>query len=706
MTAKRVAADPGRFFNRELSWLAFNDRVLEEASDASNPLLERVRFATIVASNLDEFFMVRVAGLKAAIAEGESRPDASGMTPERQLAEIARLSHDQLEHLHRLATTTLLPALGQNGIQVLDAGALTPQQRAAASAFFRNDVLPALTPLAIDVERPFPMLSGLSLNLAFWLEPPSDGGDRRLAVVQVPLGLPRLVRLTSAEGPTFVWLDHVIRMESAALFPGQQVLEATAFRLCRDSELELDDEGGESYLEVLEQSLRQRRRSDAVRLEVETTAGPDAVAHLSRLIEVEPSDVFRLPGPLDLRALAAVADLPGFDGLRFPPAPPVSCLTAAERSDMFTLLDRRDILLHHPYDSFDPVVAFVENAADDPDVLAIKQTLYRTSGDSPVVAALTRAADAGKQVTVLVELMARFDESRNIRWARRLEEMGAHVIYGIAGYKVHAKICLVVRRATTGLRRYIHLGTGNYNDGTARVYTDFGLLTSDPVIAADASAFWSALTGYSDPPRLRKLVMAPTALRGRLRALVEREQRRAEAGQPARIRAKMNALVDPEMISALYLASQAGVRIALNVRGICVLKPGVPNLSENISVTSVVGRYLEHARAFEFHNGGDDEVYLASADWMPRNLDRRIELMFPVEADQGRRKVIDALDALFRDNVKGRRLSPAGEWKVPSRRRGTEPFAAQMFLHQSAVRAAGRNAEAPGAFEPLGPPQR
>jgi polyphosphate kinase len=479
------------------------------------------------------------------------------------------------------------------------------------------------------------------------------------------------------------------------------VLESTAFRLARDSEFELDDEGGESYLDALEQSLRQRRRNDAVRLEVEAGAGDDAVRQLAQLVEVQADDVYRLRGPLDIRALGTLADLPGFDALRFRPAPPVVTVPAAG-ADIFALVEQQDVLLHHPYESFDPVVQFVNAAADDPDVLAIKQTLYRTSGDSPIVAALTRAADSGKQVTVLVELMARFDETRNIRWARRLEEMGAHVIYGIRHYKVHAKICLVVRRTPGGLRRYLHMGTGNYNDGTARVYTDFGLLTTNPEILSDAAAFWSSLTGYSDPPRLKKLVMAPSSLRAKLLSLIEREQRRAEAGQPARIRAKMNALVDTDIVRALYRASQAGVKIELNVRGVCVLRPGVKGLSEHVTVTSIVGRYLEHARAFVFHNGGEDDVYLSSADWMPRNLDRRIELMFPIEAPHCRRKVLDALDAMFRDNVKGRRLSASGEWKVPARRRGTEPFAAQQFLHAQAERAA--TDETPAGFEALGAP--
>jgi polyphosphate kinase len=703
MSAKAQPGEsPDHFFNRELSWLAFNERVLEEAYDQSNPLLERLRFATIVASNLDEFFMVRVAALKSAVFDGDARPDPSGLTPDRQLSAISARVTAHVDRLYTLVTTTLLPSLAESGIRVVDAAALDPSSRAAVTAYFQSEVLPALTPLAIDAERPFPMLSGLSLNLAFWLNPSEEGGARRLAVVQVPAGLPRLVRLAGQDGPTYAWLDQVIRLESASLFPGQAVLESTAFRLARDSEFELDDEGGESYLDALEQSLRQRRRNDAVRLEVEAAASEEAVRQLAQLVEVAPEDVYRLDGPLDVRALGVLSDLPGFDALRFPAAPPAATLPASEDAGIFGLMERQDVLLHHPYESFDPVVQFVAAAADDPDVLAIKQTLYRTSGDSPIVAALTRAADAGKQVTVLVELMARFDETRNIRWARRLEEMGAHVIYGIRHYKVHAKICLVVRRTKAGLRRYVHLGTGNYNDGTARVYTDFGLLTTNPEILADASAFWSALTGYSDPPRLRKLVMAPNSLRSRLIALIEREQRRAEAGQPASIRAKMNALVDVEIVRALYRASQAGVRIELNVRGICVLRPGVKGLSENISVTSIVGRYLEHARAFVFHNGGEDDVYLASADWMPRNLDRRIELMFPVEAPHCRRRVLDALDAMFRDNVKGRRLSAGGEWKVPPRRRGTEAFSAQSFLHAQAERAAA--ADAPGGFEPLGAP--
>ena len=683
-------------FNRELSWLAFNERVLEEARDESNPLLERVRFATIVASNLDEFFMVRVAGLKSAVADGDTRPHACGMTPAEQLAAIRERSAPMLQELQKLVIGKLVPDLAAHGIRVVDVSSLDAESRAAIGAYFQSDILPALTPLAIDIERPFPMLSALSLNVAFWLSPSGGDGNRRLAVVQLPSRLPRLVRLAGIAAPTFVLLDDVIRAESAALFPGQFFGESAAFRLARDAELELDDEG-ESFLEAVERSLRQRRRNDVIRLEIAADASDDAAAHLASLVDVGPEDIYRLPGFLDVRALAAVCDLPGYDALRFPPAPPIVTIDSVEQDDIFTAIERRDILLHHPYESFDPVVAFVEAAADDPDVLAIKQTLYRTSGDSPIVAALTRAADEGKQVTVLVELMARFDESRNIRWARRLEEMGAHVIYGIRHYKVHAKICLVVRRTKEGLRRYVHLGTGNYNDGTARLYTDMGLLTCDPDFGADASAFWSALTGYSDPPRLRKLVMAPTMLRERLLKLIRSERRRAEDGQPARIMAKMNSLVDVEIIRALYEASQAGVQIDLNVRGMCTLKPGVPGMSDRISVTSIVGRYLEHARIFVFHSGGDDDVYLASADWMPRNLDARVELMFPVEAPAARRKVLDVLTALFRDNVKGRRLQPDGRWQKPPLGHA-DPFEAQTFLREQALRSVVT--DPPPVFEP------
>jgi polyphosphate kinase len=474
--------------------------------------------------------------------------------------------------------------------------------------------------------------------------------------------------------------------------------------VARDSELALDDEGGQNYLVAIEEELRKRRMSRVVRLEIEAGATPALREMLAARLELQEPDVYRVPGPLDIRVLFPLVELPALEDLRDPPWKPVAVLDEAERAGVLEVLDQRDVLLHHPYESFDPVVAMVSQAADDPDVLAIKQTLYRTSGESPVVQALARAAEKGKQVTVLVELMARFDEQSNIRWARSLEEAGAHVIYGIRGYKTHAKISLVVRRGAQGIRRYVHLGTGNYNDKTARLYTDFGLMTADPEVGKDASAFFNALTGYSDPPPMKKLVMAPTQLRQRAVALIERERRRAEAGQAAEIQAKMNALLDEDIIRALYDASKAGVRIRLNVRGICCLRPGVKGVSETIEVVSIVDRFLEHARIFHFRNGGDEEVYLSSADWMPRNLDRRIELLFPVAAPEARQKVLAALDAMFQDNVKSRRLQPDGSYK--RRRPGKEePFRAQLHLYREARRAAERARAAAGVtFEPLSAP--
>jgi polyphosphate kinase len=507
-------------------------------------------------------------------------------------------------------------------------------------------------------------------------------------------------------GPnSYVFLEDVIRAELPALFPGQTVLEAAAFRVSRDAEVELDDEGGRDYLEAIEEELKKRRRSQVVRLEAEAVASEALLARLQERLAVTPADVYRVAGPLDPRALFSLVELPALEDLRDAPLKPLPALDVNEQESLFAILDERDILLHHPYEAFDPVVSFVSRAADDPDVLAIKQTLYRTSGNSPVVQALSRAAEQGKQVTVLVELMARFDEQSNIRWAKSLEESGAHVIYGIRGYKTHAKICLVVRRGSQGIRRYVHLGTGNYNDKTARLYTDFGLMTSDSEIGKDASAFFNALTGYSDPPKMKKLHMAPTSLRDKTLALVERERRRAESGQAAEIRAKMNSLVDEDIIRALYEASRAGVRIQLNVRGVCCLRPGVKGVSETIEVVSIVDRFLEHARIFHYRNGGDEEVYLSSADWMPRNLDRRVELLFPVESAEARAKVLEALDAMFRDDVKGRRLQADGSYKRRRPAKGDEPFRAQLHLYRECKRALDRVRAAAGVtLEPLTSP--
>ena len=697
---------PELFLNRELSWLEFNGRVLEEATDPTTPLLERLKFVTIVASNLDEFFMVRVASLKNAVAEGDTGPDFAGLTPAQQLAEIATRAHDMVARCYETLTREILPALAERGVKVLGVAELEPGVRSALGKHFRDEILPALTPLAIDASRPFPLLAGLSLNLAVLLGPAEGEEAARLGVVQVPGGLRRLLRPPGAEGSTYVLLEEVIRAELPALFPGQEIRESAVFRVSRDAELALDDEGGRDYLAAIEEELRQRRRSQVVRLEVQAGVSAALLGLLSERVGVGAEDIYPIAGPIDPRVLFRLVELPNLPDLRDKPLKPLASLEPRDLEDLFGLLDERDVLLHHPYESFEPVVAFVARAAEDPDVLAIKQTLYRTSGDSPIVRALAQAAERGKQVTVLVELMARFDEQSNIKWARSLEEAGAHVIYGIHGYKTHSKICLVVRRGRQGIRRYVHLGTGNYNDKTARLYTDFGLMTGDATIGEDASAFFNALTGYSDPPRMKVLTMAPTGLRERFLKLIEREQRRAEAGQPAEIRAKMNALVDEEIIRALYDASRAGVRIQLNIRGICCLRPGLKGVSETIEVVSIVDRFLEHSRIYHFRNGGDEELYLASADWMSRNLDKRVELLFPVAVPEARAKVLAALEAMFSDNVKARWLQSDGSYRRRKPAKDDEPFRAQVDLYLQLQRERERARAASGVtLEPITSPE-
>jgi polyphosphate kinase len=673
---------PEHFINRELSWLAFNERVLEEAADPTNPLLERVKFAAIVGSNLDEFFMVRVAGVRHEVADGETTPDPAGLTPAQQLEAICERTHALVKALYGV-TQELLPALGEAGVRIVAWSALDKAQQASLSDYFRTSVLPVLTPLAVDVSRPFPLLSSLSLNLALRLDSPDK---LRFAIVQVPSMLTRLVKV--AEPSTFVLLEDIIAAHVGELFVGQPIAETAVIRLARDAELELDDEGGRTHLEVVERELRRRRRSWVVRLEATEGASEELLAHLMTQLEIDKDDVYIVPGPIDLRVLLGLTDLPGLDAMRAPAHQPVGRLSEIQQSNLFALLDEHDLLLHHPYDSYDPVIAFLDQAADDPDVLAIKQTLYRTSVGSAIIASLQRAAEQNKQVTVLVELTARFDEERNIRWARALEEAGAHVIYGVLGYKTHAKICLVVRRTPEGLQRYVHLGTGNYNERTARIYTDFSLFTSSRRIVEDASGFFSALTGYSDPPRLRKLAMAPTQLRQQFYRLINRERRRAEAGQPAEIVAKMNSLTDEDIIAALYAASKSGVTIRLNVRGMCALRPGLPDVSANIEVVSIVDRFLEHSRIFYFANGGEEEVYLASADWMSRNLDKRIELMFPVEDSDAKAKVLYALRAMFRDNTRSRWLGPDGVYRRRPPAPGEAVFRVQQHLQAEAARAA------------------
>jgi len=679
------------FINRELSWLEFNARVLGEAQDPTLPVFERLKFLGIVASNLDEFFMVRVAGLKKQILGGVAEPREDGLLPAEQLAAVAARTHALVEAQYRCWGEELLPELARAGNALLSPGELEGAQADALRARFRDEVFPALTPLAVDPGHPFPHLRNKSLNIAVLLRKErrgrrKDASQPLLAVVQVPAVLSRLVRVAAASGVAHVLLSEAIRAHAGELFPGFTVQKSAVFRVTRNWDLSIDEEESEDLLSTVQHELRRRDRGAAVRLEVMADAPDDLAAQLAAALEVGPLDVYRVPGPLQLQDLCALADADLRAELRVDPVAPVTPAgLLPEDEPIVEVLSRGDVLLHHPYESFDPVVRFVAEAADDPAVLAIKQTLYRTSGDSPFVQALSRAAENGKQVTVLVEIKARFDEANNIAWARRLEEAGVHVVYGVLGLKTHCKVALVVRREGSGIRRFVHLGTGNYNPQTARVYTDLSLFSAKPAIAEDASNLFNMLTGYAEPPRWQKLSVAPFELHQRVIRLVEREADRARRGEPARIVAKLNALVDPAVIRALYLASAAGVEIDLLVRGVCCLRPGVPGVSERIRVTSIVDRFLEHSRVFAFGEGSAAEVYLSSADWMPRNFHRRVEVMFPVEDPALRARVLEQVIGLaLRDTVKAHRLERDGSYRRLS---GALPVRSQELLLEHARRA-------------------
>jgi polyphosphate kinase len=690
--------DPTLFINRELSWLEFNARVLEEARDSGLPLFERLKFLAIFSSNLDEFFMVRVAGLKQQILGGVSDAPADGLLPAEQLAALSARTHELLVQQYATWQEDLVPALARAGIRVVPPTELTPEQREAVRRRFVDGIFPALTPLAVDPGHPFPQLRNKSLNLAVLLR--REGRRRRraagslLAVVQVPGVLARLVPLPSASGRAYVLLEEVIAEHVSDLFPGHVVTETAAFRVTRNWDLNYDEEESEDLLSTIQAELRRRDRGAAVRLEVSASAPAEMEALLAQALKLEPRDVYRLPGPLQLPDLLALEEESRPD-LRVEPFSSLVPPPLQGGAPVVSAVAKGDVLLHHPYDSFDPVVRFAEEAADDPAVLAIKQTLYRTSGDSPFVRALSRAAENGKQVTVLVEIKARFDEANNIAWARSLEDAGVHVVYGLIGLKTHCKVALVVRREPGGIRRYVHLGTGNYNPQTARQYTDLSLLSARDELADDVSALFNMLTGYAEPPQWKRLAVAPFGLQERLVELIEREAGRARAGEPARIIAKMNALVDPVVIRALYAASAAGVEVDLLVRGICCLRPGVPGVSDRIRVISLVGRFLEHARIFAFGTGDRAECYLSSADWMPRNFHRRVEVMFPVEDPVLRARLLDeVLGSQLADGARARFLQPDGRY--------TRPQMQDLALDsQAALLEAARLASQPSPRAPL-----
>lgn len=686
-----------RFFNRELSWLAFNQRVLDEGLNEENPLLERLKFLAITASNLDEFFMVRVGGLRLLAEEGSRERDISGMTVREQLQAVSRrirkMSADQSALYRRLSAQ-----LSEEGFRVLPLAALSEAQRKVLSRTFEDDVLSTLTPVSLVEGRPY-RPANLLLHVAVRLAPEDAGGDERYALLPLGPNVSRFIRLPSASGAVFVRLEEAVAEWAGRWFDGCEVLECAPFRVTRNADIELREDLAPDLLTGMQELLDERKETACIRLEIGRGASRQMAARLALLCGLDRNDVYPVDGPLALRAYMALAQAAGFEALKDEPWPPQPSPRFDLKESVFPQVAAQSVLLHLPYESFDPVVKFVEDAAEDPDVLAIKQVLYRTAGDSAVVEALIRAAQAGKHVTVLVELKARFDEARNIAQARQLEQAGAQVIYGVRNLKTHAKVCLVVRREPQGVVRYMHFGTGNYNEATARLYSDLGYFTSDAELGRDAAAFFNAVAGYSQPQELSRLRMSPFDLRSTLLELIDTEASRAKAGEKAAILIKVNTLTDSEMIDHLYRASQAGVRVQLNVRGVCCLRPGVKGLSENISVTSLIDRFLEHARICAFHSGGNEKVYIASADWMPRNLDRRVELMIPITDKEARRQVLKIAKAYFRDNRKASRLLSDGTYERVEK--GKSPIRAQEAFYRQACEAARRKEQTkPTVLEP------
>ncbi len=647
--------------NRELSWLAFNRRVLEEAANPDNPLLERGKFLSICGTNLDEFFMVRIGSLAHAAAMGDKKKDPTGLTPQQQLGRIFPAVRRQVERQYALLNGEYLPALEAEGIYLMNRHQLTGEQRDWLSHYFDAQIQPLLTPRAIDDKRPFPLLSARRLHLALLLPPNVRAGAPRMALIPVPSSLPRVTMLPMGRGKARgILVEDVIAMFAHRLFGQKKPLAVLPFRITRNTDFLYNDSDADALIVEMRKNLKKRKWGRVLRLEIPLGGDFRLTERLMRYLDVSEQGVFPVPGPISLDFfMKQISGLPGFDSLRFPAFSPRIDDRFRQEGSIFRAIRGGDILLNHPYDSFDPVVRFVCEAADDPNVMAIKQTLYRVSGKSPIVAALGRAAQNGKQVTVLIEVRARFDEENNINWCLELEKAGCHVFYGVPKLKTHSKITLVVRREPSGLRRYVHLATGNYNDVTAKLYTDMGLFTCDETIGRDAGNFFNVVTGYGESAGMEKLVAAPTHLRKEIKRLIRREQEHAENGLPARITAKINALVDPKIIKQLYKAADAGVEIDLIVRGICCLKT---NGRENLRVRSIVGRFLEHTRAFVFENGGDTEVYLSSADWMPRNLDKRVELMFPVEDPALQRRVIASLQDELHDNVKAWTMKKNGKY--------------------------------------------
>ena len=705
--------NPAYYTNRELSWLDFNARVLSEAHDKNIPLLERLKFLSITASNLDEFFMVRVASLKDMVNAGYTKKDFANMTADEQLFALSKKTHDFVLSQYTTYNRSFLPQLESNHLHVVSHFEdMTEEQAAFADDYFTREVYPVLTPMAVDSSRPFPQIRNKTLNIGCLIRDKKKGENWDFATVQVPSVLPRYLILPNKkgdEGTTIILLEQIIMRNIQKLYLGYKVQNTAAYRIMRNADLSIDEDEAADLLVEIKKQLKRRQWGEVIRLEIEESMDKQLLKILRKELGIKEDDIYKISGPLDLTFLMKLYGLPGFDSLRYErwvPQPVPAIMAGGPDEDIFTKIRRGDILLCHPYETFDPVVNFVQQAAKDPAVLAIKQTLYRVSSHSPIITALAQAADNGKQVCVLVELKARFDEENNILWARRLEQAGCHVIYGLLGLKTHCKITLVVRQEDDGIRRYVHLATGNYNDSTAKLYTDCGIMTCRAAIGEDATSVFNMLSGYSEPLSWNKLSLAPLWLRDRFLTLIRREAANARAGKPAHMIAKMNSLCDAGIIAALYEASAAGVKIELIIRGICCLKVGIPGVSENISVRSIVGNFLEHARIFYFENAGNPEIYMGSADWMPRNLDRRVEILFPVEDPEIMKRIMHILEVQLADNVKAHILQPDDTYVKIDKRGKVLVCAQEQFCDEAA--AAARTAapeQNPRVFIPMEAPQ-
>lgn len=712
---KNVFDQPDNFTNRELSWLEFNQRILGEARDRKNPLFERMKFLSITASNLDEFFMVRIASLKDMVNAGYQKKDIAGMTAQEQLRALNEKMQAFCEKQYTTYNRALLPKLSEEGLEIISFSELSEKEMDFLEEYFHKNIYPVLTPMAIDSSRPFPLIQNKTLNIAALIK--SRNKDKKekkeydIATVQVPSVLPRVIILPQKDGPKrkcrVILLENVIEHYLDVLFLNHEIICSAPYRIMRNADLSIDEDDAEDLLKEIEKSLKMRQWGEVIKFEYEERMDKRLVKYLKKQFKVHSCDMYAFNGPLDLTFLMKCYGIEGFEDLKEAPYIPQKNKKLRADKNIFNQIRKGDVLLHHPYESFDPIVAFIKQAAEDENVLAIKQTLYRVSGHSPIIAALAQAAENGKQVTVLVELKARFDEENNINWARKLEKAGCHVIYGLVGLKTHCKIALVVRREADGIRRYVHLGTGNYNDSTAKLYTDTGMFTCRNAVGEDATAVFNMLSGYSEPANWNQLIVAPIWMKKRFLEMIARETQNAKEGKPAKIIAKCNSLCDRKIILALYEASCAGVQIDLIVRGICCLVAGKPGVSENIRVRSIVGTFLEHARIFYFYNDGNEEVYMGSADWMPRNLDRRVEIVFPVEAPDLKEKAKHILDVQFRDTLKAHCLLEDGTYRKVDRR-GKEAVEAQKTFCEEAIAAANESKEKvrkKRTFDPLFSPQ-